>query len=279
MAITQEEREQAHTAVALHGSVSAAARALDMPRGTLRHRLKGWTLADPPRDGLPIGDLIDRRIEEFKQKENYEKATKLTHMDLNMKGPFGIMFFGDLHMDDAGCDMATLVGHTSLCKESEAVFGVAVGDLQNAWPRQLAHLWGEQTTTAREAVMLVQWWMEELAEKLLLIVSGNHDYWSRNVNGIGPIEWITSLTGTPTAHDGARIALHLPGGRTITINCRHDFTGQLVIGAENRASRTVTGSCTAAHTASLTHEQQRLRYQRSRATILPHGREVQAKAL
>lgn len=145
---------------------------------------------------------------------------------MHTDGPVGLLVQGDLHLDDPGCNWPLLERHTQLAIETPGLYAAAVGDLQNAWIGRLARLYGNQSTSAREAWALVEWWTKALADKLIFISAGNHDLWAKTINNVDPVSWITAQQGTIYGNNGARIALCLPSGERIVVNCRHDFTGR-----------------------------------------------------
>jgi len=185
-----------------------------------------FSVPDIPDEVAPIGELRERRTREWQRRSRAFDAQRCLDVQLHVDGPIGLAILGDLHVDDPGCNWPLLERHTRLIVETEGLYGGAVGDLQNAWVGRLARLYGNQSTSAREAWSLVEWWVQELADKLVFISSGNHDAWARNVNGLDPVQWIASQQGTHYGMNGARLRMNLPSGESFTINCRHDFTGR-----------------------------------------------------
>ena len=61
---------------------------------------------------IPIDELIEHRTKQFDQKIKSKKSRKLINVNINTKGPIGILHFGDPHVDDDGTDLAQIY---SLC--------------------------------------------------------------------------------------------------------------------------------------------------------------------
>lgn len=224
--------------VTQHGSVSAAARESGIPYGTLlnRHRAaqaldvppepppgppaKPFEVADLPTDLPDAADLLAWRKRAFERKHKAAEARKLIPIMVKCDGPIGIAHFGDPHVDDDGTDIARLEQHVALVNRTEGLFGANVGDYRNNWIGRLARLWAQQSTSARDALVLTRWLLESM--RWLYLVGGNHDAWSGEDD---PVAWIAEQTHALHQAHACRVELQFPNGRRIRINARHDFKG------------------------------------------------------
>ncbi|HYF55335.1 MAG TPA: hypothetical protein VEA41_13850 [Salinarimonas sp.] len=184
-----------------------------------------FTTQELPDEDVPVDEIIARRSKEFARRNRAADARKLIRVRISDPGPIGVAIFGDLHIDSPGCNLPLLLSHIDLVKKTPGLYAGCIGDLQDGWVGRLARLWATQGITAKESLKLVRYFMEELADKLLFIVEGNHDSWTVGVNGVSPVEWIAAHTGTLTGADGVRIAIDL-GEESWTVNARHDFRGR-----------------------------------------------------
>lgn len=180
----------------------------------------GFALPPTPQDTEePLEELLDRRVKVYERKA---RATRIEHaIRVNVSGPFGLLIFGDPHLDDDGTDLALIRRHLELVKDTPGLFACTLGDLHNNWPGRLARLYAEQGTSAQEAWRLVEWFLG--AVPWLFVIRGNHDEFS----GPGdPLSYIVrgSTVGVDQAH-GARIRLDLPEGDPVRIWARHTFPG------------------------------------------------------
>lgn len=181
---------------------------------------KPFDLPTLPDEKPSASELLDRRIRDFARKEAAKNARRLIPIRVNMDGPIGIAHFGDPHVDDDGTDVGLLQRHVDVVNRTSGLFAGNVGDMQNNWIGRLGRLYGEQSTSAQEAWVLVEWLMQ--ACDWLYLVGGNHDAWS----GAGdPLKWIARQQGALLEPNGVRLELQLPSGRTPRINARHDFKG------------------------------------------------------
>lgn len=235
-----EQLREALDAMAQHKTIARAAQALGIPRPTLDSRLRRahrvqaegaelppstvdapFEMADLPSD-LPTADeLIARRSKQFARKRAASDARHLIPVTVKIDGPVGIMHMGDPHVDDDGTDIDSLRRHVDLVNTTEGLFGANVGDYSNNWVGRLARLYGQQSVSAAEAWVLVEWLVR--AVPWLYLVGGNHDCWS----GAGdPIQWMAKAARVTYEAHGMRLGLRFPNGRTIRVNARHDFSGR-----------------------------------------------------
>lgn len=177
-----------------------------------------------PPSHLDIGSLVAERKAKFKQKKVHENARKLIPITIKSNEPFGILHFGDAHLDDDGTDIELVEKHALLVRSTPGLWAATPGDSHNNWVGRLAALYGQQSTTAEDGIRLAEWWIN-LVKKWLFIVGGNHDCWS----GAGdPLKWIAKQESALYQDSEVRIALNFPNKTQVRINCRHDFNGRSI---------------------------------------------------
>lgn len=183
-------------------------------------RPKGYTVQKPPSDLPPVEDLVEQRKKAFERKRAHEEASKLIRVDVHDDLPIGVLHFGDPHVDDDGTDIALLEHHANLTRTTPGLFAANVGDTTNNWVGRLARLYGEQSTSAREAWLLCEWFLR--LTQWLYLIGGNHDCWS---GAADPINWIARQQDACYTPSEARLGLVFPNGRQVIVNARHDFPG------------------------------------------------------
>lgn len=229
--ITESQAREVLKAVEKHKSQSAAADSLGLPRTTFQNRLRAAKagrfvkgvefVAQPVADtDMDVQELIAFRKRQFEIRQAAEEKNKLIPVTVRKTGPIGILWFGDPHVDDDGCNLPLLDSHVELVRVTDGLFGATVGDISNNWVGRLARLYSEQGTSAKQAWKLTEWFIRSV--NWLLLIGGNHDCWS----GAGdPIQWMTREIDGIHKNHGARIALNFPNQTGITINARHNFPG------------------------------------------------------
>lgn len=213
------------------GNIKHAADSLGLAWSTFNNRvrmatLRGVTSSKPferdelPSEIAPASEIIARRKKEYARRHEAAEARRLINVRIKIDGPIGIVHGGDPHLDDPGSDIELIEAHCKIIQKTEGLFGANVGDLHNNWVGRLAHLHSQQSTSAREAWALVEWYIK--ATDWLYIIRGNHDCWT----GAGdPLNWMTQ--GANGVHEdwGARLNLQFPNSKEVRINARHDFSG------------------------------------------------------
>ena len=174
-------------------------------------------------DDVSIQYLIDVRKKKYSQKEVYKKSRKLINLDINIDGPIGIAHFGDPHIDDDGTDISQILMYTDLINKTEGLFGGNLGDIQNNWIGRLAHLYGQQSTSAKESWRLTEFFVNKV--DWLYLIAGNHDVWSGEGD---PLEFLMRDHKGVYERWGARLNLRFPNGKEVRINARHFFKGHSI---------------------------------------------------
>ena len=187
---------------------------------TITPRPPEFTAPEVPSEVPSVEELLARRRNDFARKATAHDARSLIRITVTDPGPIGVLHMGDPHVDDDGTDISLLESHVALINRTPGLFAGNVGDYSNNWIGRLARLYAEQSLSAREAWVLVEWLITSV--RWLYLVRGNHDAWS----GAGdPVTWITKHVGQRYDEWGARVGLQFPNGRQVRINARHDWKG------------------------------------------------------
>lgn len=228
--LSDDALRDALSALAQYGSVTAAAKALGLSRGTFDsriHRAKSrlpaptFEVEELPSETLSAEALLARRSQQFAKKAAAKDARTLVPVKVNIDGPYGLALFGDPHVDDDGTDIDLLQQHVAVINRTEGMLAGNIGDFSNNWVGRLARLYGQQSTSAAEAWVLVEWLIH--AVPWLFLIGGNHDLWS----GAGdPIKWMARSARVAYEANGMRLGLTSPTGRVVRLNARHDFSGK-----------------------------------------------------
>ena len=186
-------------------------------------RRNAFEVSGLPQDGDPSAEeLIEVLKIRHQSRKALHDAAKLRQVQVNVDGPIAIAFFGDPHVDDPGCAWGDLERDVAICRDTEGVLAVDVGDDSNNWVGRLAKLYANQEVTSKQALVLIEWLMTQLP--WLMRVVGNHDVWNTDKGDVG--EYIHRITGALGIYDlSARMQLNLPSGHHAKVHVRHDFPG------------------------------------------------------
>jgi len=206
--------QQVHEAYKEVGTIRGAARLLGINQKTARWHLSkvkaDFEVLELPSPDLSPEELWEARKQHFDRVDKAYSARKLIPVSVKMKGPIGILHFGDPHTD-GDTDLGELESHARIVRNTDGMFAGNIGDNQNNWVGRLQRLYGEQSTSAREAWILTEHFLG-MVKDWLYIVGGNHDAWS----GAGdPLKWILRGNAGPFEYHGCRLNLTFPIGREV----------------------------------------------------------------
>ena len=135
-----------------------------------------FKVEDIETDAIDINELIEHRLKLYKQKTIAKNSRSLININININGPIGIAHFGDPHVDDDGTDLSQIIHYTDVINKTPGMFAGNLGDIQNNWVGRLSHLYGQQSTSAKESWRLSEYFVNKL--NWIYLVAGNHDVWS-----------------------------------------------------------------------------------------------------
>ncbi len=235
--ITDEQCLERLRAYKKYGSAKAASEAIGLNRQSIQLgvdecKRRGLELGDDklilpdfPVDDVPIERVLDLMEERSQlRKQSYEAHTWFP-VKIRDEKPLGILWFGDPHLDDNGCDIKLIRRYAELCAATDGLYGANIGDSSNNWSGRLAALYAKQDASVKTARRLVQWFMLESGIKWALWLVGNHDAWG---DGSEILALMASKHRTQkiVCHDWeARFVLEFPNGAQIRVNAAHDFAG------------------------------------------------------
>lgn len=232
--LPKEELARRHSAYLAHNkSIRAASKTLGITRRTLLDSLNtyealpdkgGLEFPDFPSDDLPIERIIDSMAERSQLRRKSYEAHTWFPVKVKDEGPIGLMFFGDPHVDDDGCDWTLLKRDIAICNQP-GIYGVNIGDTTNNWAGRLVSKYASQESSAKTAQRLAEWFMLDSGIKWLVFLQGNHDQWG---DGASILAQMARRYGTHklTLHDWeARFSLKFKNGADVNIWTAHDFPG------------------------------------------------------
>lgn len=221
------------------GSINMAAAQLGISRAgaqkaVKRHAERINALAAPvvplaeelPPSDVPISEVIALQAKRFTQRLAHHKARQWREFRVPVAGPYALMFFGDPHVDDNGCNWPLLQSHCDLAARTEGLFAVNIGDTSNNWTGRLARLWAEQDTSSSTARAMAKWLLSESGVPWFLWLHGNHDLWDGPV-GAG---WFEAHRPHFVAMEDwqAKVTLASPNGHQLRLWAAHNFKGNSI---------------------------------------------------
>ena len=202
--------------------------------GRSRLTLKAWpreanqTIEYPPfvMDGdpeEPIEELLARRKTAFERKLKASTDRKWFQVKVREQKPYGVLMFGDPHLDDDGCNYTLLDRHLSVARQ-DGIYGINIGDTTNNWTGRLMRLYAKQEASESQAKRLAEWFMFDAGVKWLCWILGNHDDWN------GGADFHKRLGGghIPIIDWRAQFEIAHPSGSTARIDASHGRKGSSI---------------------------------------------------
>ena len=182
----QLSMRQLHALIAGLGEY-AAAEVLTDELGTTVTRSTARTLlrkvAQVAVDVTPDPGETEESIEDWLERQERQCARKVAKAKLHHRTfelparPFALWVIGDPHLDNDGCDVATLRHELSVYQDLTDAYAICVGDMTDNWVGRLQKLYGSSNNTAHMGFRASQWLMEQ-ASPFLALVGGNQAAWS-----------------------------------------------------------------------------------------------------
>lgn len=130
-----------------------------------------------PDSDEPVKSLIARHSARFKRENKRRKAERWLPITVDETGPFGVVVFGDPHMDANGCNWPLLERDLGIASRPH-VYGICVGDKTNNWVGRLVREYAEQHITSEQGRRLAKWYLRDSGVNWICHVLGNHDAWN-----------------------------------------------------------------------------------------------------
>jgi len=217
-------------------NASAAAKALGIPRSTMQSRVRAARAAGlmtSPNvefpafvggdDDTPIEEILRRKSADFERTLSAANAKKWFTIRLNESKPYGLMLFGDPHIDDNGCNMPLLQRHIEVARR-DGIYSVNIGDTTNNWVGRLMRLYADQDTSEKTAKRLAEWFMFDSGITWLCWVLGNHDLWNRGAE----FHKRLGVDHVPVLDWHAQFKIAHPGGYELKVDAAHGRKGNSI---------------------------------------------------
>ncbi|BAQ18280.1 hypothetical protein [Methyloceanibacter caenitepidi] len=181
---------------------------------------------DFPDEDVEVEELLDMAEKRFEKRMESHEAHTWFPIKVKDNRPFGILWFGDPHIDDNGCNLPVLRKHVRICNETDGLVAANIGDTTNNWVGRLMRLYAEQDASIKTARRFAEWFL--LNTPFFLVLVGNHDAWNDGA------EILARMVSKNKAHKiilhdwEARFRLSFPNGWEPRIFAAHDFAGNSI---------------------------------------------------
>lgn len=173
----------------------------------------------------PIDEIIDRMSRNFERSKKAHDARQWFPVKLKDNKPIGILFVGDVHIDDNGCNWPVLREHARISRETPGLYAVNIGDSANDWGGRLIKKYADQDTSVHTARRLVEWLLLDSGFAWLVWLHGNHQHMGDSAALHQQMNKRYGTQRVPMLDWEARFVMQFPNGEEFRINAAHDFPG------------------------------------------------------
>jgi len=227
-----------HKRAGTRAFMKAAAMELGLSPGTVESRMNVANVrgvvagggAEPPSPILPefpdddisAVQILDHMARRFEQRKRAAEAQKWFEIRVQEDRPIGILWFGDPHLGNNGCNVPLLRRDVELAANTPGLYGANIGDTVDNWGSKLVHLYASNDVSRSTERRLARWFLQDSGVKWLLWLEGNHDRMDGsfctymraiNANVIPMVDW------------RARFKLRFPSGRSVRVDAAHNHKG------------------------------------------------------
>ena len=136
--------------------------------------------------------------------------------------PIAISFISDQHIaPNSSCDFVRMRADAELIRETDGLYACLAGDGVDNHIKHCAAIIAAQSTPD-EQWMLFDWYLKLFAEKILVMICGNHDAWTAQVGGTDMLKHIADNNKLHYSPHAAFINLTL-GSQEYHVAFRHQY--------------------------------------------------------
>ena len=154
----------------------------------IKHRVdvrgnKNLELPDFPDDDIPLSEIRAQLSRRFERRTAHRAAKQWFKIKMPDDGAFGVMVFGDPHLDNNGCNWPLLERDVKLCQQ-DGIYGLNIGDTLDNWPQgsRLLSLYAKSDQSVETAAKLAKWFLEDAGITWIVVLLGNHDLFPGHTN-------------------------------------------------------------------------------------------------
>lgn len=150
-------------------------------------KLWAFPVGEPQKEGALALDESDGQAEWKRLKDLFLAKSKKEGREnrLEYASPVGIALLSDTHIGSSGTDYSSLYEDTELILHQPNVRVAHFGDLwDNMIPGKLLQSrLAEDGVSIESETLAGKWWLERVRDRLDMVLSGNHDLWTKALSG------------------------------------------------------------------------------------------------
>jgi hypothetical protein len=176
----------------------------------------------------PIEDLLKRAIGINERYDAFLADKSCIDVRIKTPGPYGVVGLPDHHLNNVGTELRRAFDDAYAIAKHPALYAVGIGDwLDNFIVGFLERERRKDIMSHPDSWRLLEHYIEVLAPKLIVAISGNHMDWTTSAGGVDVMKKMFADKGLGAIYDPdqVRVRLTSPNGQAFTHLARHKYRG------------------------------------------------------
>ena len=145
---------------------------------------------DAEPDSYPIQDIWRRAESENARRINQALAGAKFRLSIDTDHPIALAFVSDQHISvGTSVDLKRMREDAEFIAASNDVYAILGGDGIDGHIKHKSAIIGARSTPD-DQWRLYEYYLQILAEKVLVAISGNHDHWLSQIGGVDMVRWL-----------------------------------------------------------------------------------------
>lgn len=184
-------------------------------------------------------EIIARAQRNYDRAAHYYKRAQSQTIQFK-RGPVALAFCSDLHLGSPGTDIRRVLDEAQIILDTPGMWLVLAGDLlDNFVAQKLMHARHNSDVGIDEEWELVRHYLEIVAPKLLVSVSGNHERFTYILSGIDYFSKIVEALAPKSIYDSDDVLFNLVVNKAqYPVRVRHNWQGKSIWNITHQIERT-----------------------------------------
>jgi hypothetical protein len=176
----------------------------------------------------PIEELLKRAIGATERYDRFHDQKNCIDIRIKTPGPYGVVGLPDHHLNNIGTQLKRAFDDAYTIAQHPALYAVGIGDwLDNFIVGFLERERRKDIMSHPDSWRLLEHYVEVLAPKLVVAISGNHMDWTTSAGGVDVMKKMLEDKGLGAIYDPDQVRVRLvsPNGQAFTHLARHKYRG------------------------------------------------------
>jgi UDP-2,3-diacylglucosamine pyrophosphatase LpxH len=170
-----------------------------------------------------INELLDILASAQKKLQEFDDRQTEVTIRIEDDKPIGLLFSGDWHVGGLYTDHEAMRRDFACFNDTDGLYVIGMGDYADNYITR-SHAGGmfEQIINADKQREIVEHFIDQLADKLLVLIKGNHDNWELKETGEDFVKYLARKVSVPYLWYGGEITLQ-HGEAEYKIHAHHSY--------------------------------------------------------